>query len=180
MTRQEKTELIDNLTLSFTDARYFYVTDTSTMTVAKVNKLRRLCFEKGIKLQVVKNSLIRKALEQVEQKTTNKYSNLFPSLKGMSAVMFTDNGSEPARLIKEFRKETDGEKPTLKAAYIDNDVFVGDDQLDSLTKIKSKQELLGELIGLLQSPVQNLLSALNSGGNTIAGVLKTLEERGNE
>lgn len=177
MNREEKTALLGELAETFANSRYFYVTDTSAMTVEKVNKLRRICFEKGIRLQVVKNSLIRKALEQAEQKSDNRYSDLMPALKGMSALMFTDNGSEPARLLKEFR-ESEGDKPGLKAAFIDNDVFVGDDQLDALTKIKSKQDLLGELIGLLQSPIQNLLGALQSGGNTIAGVLKTLEERG--
>lgn len=177
MNREEKTALIDGLSESFAATRYFYVTDTSSMTVEKVNKLRRICFAKGIKLQVVKNSIIRKALEKVEQTTTNRYTDLIPTLKGMSALMFTDNGSEVANMIKDFREGAEGAKPTLKAAYIDNDVYVGDDQLDALTKIKSKQQLLGELIGLLQSPMQKLLGALQSGGNTIAGVLKTLEER---
>jgi large subunit ribosomal protein L10 len=180
MNREEKTALIDGLSESFAATRYFYVTDTSSMSVEKVNKLRRICFAKGIKLQVVKNSVIRKALEKVEQTTTNRYTDLIPALKGISALMFTDNGSEVARMIKEFREGVEGGKPARKAAFIDNEVYVGDDQLDTLTKIKSKQELLGELIGLLQSPIQKLLGALQFGGNTIAGVLKTLEERGNE
>lgn len=180
MNREEKTALIEDLKESFSNARYFYVTDTSAMSVEKVGKLRRICFEKGIKLQVVKNSLIRKALEHVQQNSDNKYDDLYPTLAGMSALIFTDNGSEVARLIKQFREDSNGDKPALKSAFIDNDIFVGDDQLETLTKIKSKQELLGELIGLLQSPMQNLVSALQSGGNTIAGLLKTMEERGNE
>lgn len=178
MNRQEKTALIEDLTQTFTNTRYFYVTDTSSMSVEKVDKLRRICFEKGIKIQVVKNSLIRKALEKVQETTENRYDDMLPTLKGMSALLFAENGNEPARLIEQFRKDVNGDKPELKSAFIDNAIFVGDDQLETLTKIKSKQELLGELIGLLQSPMQRLLSALQSGGNTIAGVLKTLEDRG--
>jgi len=177
MNREEKTALIEELAQSFAGSRYFYVTDTMTMSVEKIDKLRRQCFEKGIRIQVVKNTLVRKALEQAGQSTDNRYEEIYPALKGMSTLLFTENGSEPARMIKAFR-ETGGDKPAIKAAFIDNDVFVGDDQLDALTNIKSKQDLLGELIGLLQSPIQSLLGALQSGGNTIAGVLKTLEERG--
>lgn len=180
MNREEKTALIEDLKQTFTNSRYFYVTDTSYMSVEKVDKLRRTCFEQGIRIQVVKNSLIRKALEQVQASTSNSYTEMLPTLKGMSALLFAENGSDPARLLKKFRENVEGDRPALKSAYIDNDVFVGDDQLETLTKIKSKQELLGELIGLLQSPMQKLLGALQSGGNTIAGVLKTLEERGNE
>lgn len=177
MNREEKSALIEELSQSFVGARYFYVTDTSTMKVEKIDKLRRLCFEKGIKIKVVKNTLIEKALQRAEQASDNRYEALLPALKGMSTLMFSENGSEPARMIKTFR-ETEGDKPLIKAAFIDNDVYIGDDQLDALTNIKSKQDLLGELIGLLQSPIQTLLGALQSGGNTIAGVLKTLEERG--
>jgi large subunit ribosomal protein L10 len=127
-------------------------------------------------MTVVKNSFIKKALERASQENNENYSELIGALKGFSAVMFTDSGNLPAKTIKEFRG--DNEKPLVKAAFIDSAIFVGDDQLDSLVKIKSKQELLGELIGMLQSPMQNLVGALQYGSNTIGGLLKTLEERG--
>jgi large subunit ribosomal protein L10 len=126
-------------------------------------------------MKVVKNSFIKKALEKASETNNENYSELIGALKGFSAVMFTDNGNLPAKMIKDFRGEN--VKPQVKAAFIDSAIFVGDDQLDSLTKIKSKAELLGELIGMLQSPMQNLLGALQSGGNTIGGILKTLENR---
>jgi large subunit ribosomal protein L10 len=175
MTREEKAAVIEELTHQFLNSRYFYVTDHSTLTVEKTNELRRLCFEKGIGMKVVKNSFIKKALEKASESNNENYSELIGALKGFSAVMFTDNGNLPAKMIKDFRG--DESKPQVKAAFIDSAIFVGDDQLDSLTKIKSKAELLGELIGMLQSPMQNLLGALQSGGNTIGGILKTLEDR---
>jgi large subunit ribosomal protein L10 len=135
--------------------------------------IRRKCFEKGITMQVAKNTLIRKAMEA----TGNDYSELFGILKGTSAILFSEVGNAPAKLIKEVRKN--GDKPALKGAYIDSAVFIGDNQLDTLTQLKSKEELVGDIIALLQSPAKNVISGLKSGGNKLAGILKTLEERGN-
>lgn len=134
--------------------------------------MRRSCFETGIQLRVIKNTLIRKALEQVSE---NDYSQLYDTLHGPTAIMFSENAKAPATLIKQFRETA--ERPLLKAAYIDSSIFVGDDQLEALTKLKSKEELLGDVIGLLQSPMQNVIGALKSGGQTIAGLVKALEER---
>jgi large subunit ribosomal protein L10 len=172
MTKAEKTATIEALVEQLKDQNFFYITDASGLSVEQTNKLRRICFEQGIELRVIKNTLIKNALERIEGRD---YSDLYQALHGPTAVMFSDQSSLPARIIKEFR-ETNA-KPVLKAAYIDTDVYVGDDQIEALTKLKTKNELLGELIGLLQSPMQNLLGALQSGGQTIAGVLKTLEER---
>jgi large subunit ribosomal protein L10 len=172
MNKAEKTELIQELKEIFSESNCFYVTDCSTLTVAQMNDLRGKCFEKGIKLKVVKNTIIRLALEQVEGK---QYSEIYDILHGPSALMFSDNIKDPALLIKAYRETA--EKPTLKGAYIDSAVFVGDDQLDSLTKLKTREEMIGEIIGLLQSPATNLIGALQSGGNTIGGLLKALEER---
>lgn len=176
MTREEKAAVIEELSSQFKTSRYFYITDHSSLSVEKTNALRRLCFEKGVQMTVVKNSFIKKALERAAVENNENYSELIGALKGFSAVMFTDSGNLPAKMIKEFRG--DAEKPQVKAAFIDSAIFVGDDQLDALSKIKSKAELLGELIGMLQSPMQNLVGALQSGGTTIGGLLKTLEERG--
>jgi large subunit ribosomal protein L10 len=178
MTKTEKTTLIEGLKKQFIDNKYFYITDCSALPVKRINKLRRQCFEQGVVMQVAKNKLIQKALQWAEEETNVKYSELFGSLKGSSTVMFAEVGNLPAKLIKEFR--ADAKKPAIKAAFIDTAVFLGDDSLEALTKIKSKAELLGDVIGMLQSPMQNLIGALNSGGNTIAGLLKTLEERESE
>lgn len=172
MTKSEKTAVIEELREIFSESNVFYVTDCSTMTVAQVNDLRRKCFEQGIQLRVVKNTLIRKALEQVSD---SQYNELFEALHGPTALMFAEGANAPARLIKEFRG--DKEKPYLKAAYVHSAIYLGDNQLEELTKLKSREELIGEIIGLLQSPMQSVLGALQSGGNTIAGVLKTLEDR---
>ena len=176
MTREEKAEVIEQLSNQFISSRYFYITDHSSLTVEKTNALRRLCFEKGIEMTVVKNSFIKKALLRASGENNENYDELISSLKGFSAVMFTETGNLPAKLIKDFRG--DDQKPMVKAAFIDSAIFVGDDQLDALVKIKSKAELLGELIGLLQSPIQGVLGSLQYGSNTIGGLLKTLEERG--
>jgi large subunit ribosomal protein L10 len=172
MTREEKTAVIEEIKDIFASSNCFYVTDCSTLSVEQVNKLRRSCFETGIQLRVIKNTLIRKALEQVSE---NDYSELYDSLHGPTAIMFSENAKAPATLIKQFRETA--ERPLLKAAYIDSSIFVGDDQLEALTKLKSKEELLGDVIGLLQSPMQNVIGALKSGGQTIAGLVKALEER---
>ncbi len=176
MNKAEKTALIEELTDRIKESKFFYITDHSTLSVAHTNDWRRTCFEKGIELKVVKNTIIKKALERASADNNENYSELLGSLKGFSALIFSETGNLPAKTLKEFRK--DKEKPLLKAAFIDSAIFVGDNQLDALTKIKSKEELLGELVGLLQSPMQNLMGALQYGGNTIHGLLQTLEERG--
>lgn len=173
MTRAEKTAVIEQLKDKFSNTKYFYLTDASTLTVEDINAFRRECFEKDVEVVMYKNTLIRKALEQISD--NGEYDALYDSLKGQTTVMFTETGNLPAKILKEFRKTH--EKPVLKAAFIESSVYVGDNEIDSLTKLKSKEELIGEIIGLLQSPVQNVLGALSSGGTTIAGILKTLEER---
>ncbi len=174
MTRAEKTTAIAELKEKFSNSSFFYLTDASTLTVEQVSKLRGLCFEKGVEMKVVKNTLTKKALEAAPE--DKGYAELYESLRGPTAIMFTDTASVPAKIIEEFRKTN--ERPILKAAYIDTAVFIGDDQLASLAKLKSKEDLIGEIIGLLQSPAKNVISALKSGGSTISGLLKALEERG--
>ncbi|MFT4534166.1 MAG: large subunit ribosomal protein L10 [Saprospiraceae bacterium] len=175
MTRSEKSQVIEDLKVKFSESQYFYFADASTLTVEQVNKLRRTCFEKGIEVQVVKNTLAQKAMEASGEMAEN-FEGLYSALAGPTTVFFADTGNAPAKVIKEFRKSF--ERPILKAAYIDSDIFLGDDQLDILATLKSKDELVGEIIGLLQSPAKNVISALKSSGGTIAGILKTLEERG--
>ncbi|MEL6971978.1 MAG: 50S ribosomal protein L10 [Bacteroidota bacterium] len=174
MTRTEKVAAVEVLKEKFSNSDFFYVTDASTLTVEQVNKLRSMLFEKGIEMQVVKNTLARKALESLPEE--NNYSELFDALKGPTAIMFSEVANAPARVIKEFRGK-DAERPILKAAYIDSAIYQGDDQLKALSDLKSKEELLGDLLGLLQAPIHNVLGALNSGGNTLSGLLKALEER---
>jgi len=172
MTKAEKATVIEELKQKFAEHEYFYVTDSSTLTVEQVNNLRRICFEKGVEMKVVKNTLAIKALEDAPD--DKGYKALFDSLKGPTALMFTSTANVPAKLIKDFRK--DHERPLLKAAYIDTDVFVGDDQIEALASLKSKEELIGEIIGLLGSPIRNVMSALNAGGK-LASLLKAIEER---
>ncbi|MCB9052041.1 MAG: 50S ribosomal protein L10 [Lewinellaceae bacterium] len=174
MTRAEKTATIEALKDKLSGIDFFYLADSSTLTVEQVNKFRRLCFEKGIEMKVVKNTLIQKALESAPEE--KNYAGLFEALKGPTAILISDKANAPAKLIKEFRENN--EKPTLKAAYIDTDVFLGDEKLDELAKLKSKEDLVAEVIALLQSPAKNVISALQSGGQTLVGILKTLEERG--
>lgn len=174
MTREDKTTAIAELTEEIGNNKFFYITDSSAMSVADINKLRRLCFDKGVTIKVVKNTLARKAMESFPAEAG--YEQLYDTLKGPTTLMYAENASEPAKVIKEFRG--DGEKPLLKAAYIDTDVFIGDDQLDVLKALKSKEDLIGEVVLLLQSPIKNVLGSLQSGGSTIAGLLKALEERG--
>lgn len=177
MTREEKTAEIEELKEKLAQSPFFYLTDSSAMTVSQVNTLRRRFFEKGIKMRVVKNTLAQKALEAAGTDSTN-YEGLYEALKGTTAIVFTDVANEPARIIKAFRKEADTKRPFVKAAYIDSAIYLGDDQLDTLVNLKSKEDLLGELIGLLNSPMSSLLSQLASGGQNVMGLLKTLEERG--
>lgn len=175
MTRDQKTAAIAELKELFEQTSFFYFADPTTLTAVQTNKLRRKCFEQGITMRVAKNTLIRKALEALPEE--KNYSGVFESLHGQTAVFFAEVANLPARMIKDFR-EGGKEKPAIKAAYIDGSIYIGDDQLKTLASLKTKEELLGELIGLLQSPMSNLIGALKSGGNTVAGLLKTLEERG--
>lgn len=175
MTKQEKNEVIDVLKEKFSQYNNFYITNTESLTVAQVGKLRRVCFDKNVEMKVAKNTLIKKALESLDEK---RYSGVFDSLHGVTAIMFSENAKEPALIISDFRKagKKDENRPVLKAAFIDGDVFAGDDQLKTLVALKSKQDLIGEIIGLLQSPAKNVISGLNA-GNKLASLVKALEER---
>ncbi len=178
MTKEEKKELVDNLSQKFQNNDFFYVADGSGMSVAETNDFRRICFKKGIEYQVVKNTLIKKALESLDNDYTSFSDNV---LKGFSGIMFTSEaGNLPAKVIKEHRKKHGKDaKPFFKGASIDGDVFIGEENLEALSNLKSKQELVGEVISLLQSPMKNVISSLKSGGDTIAGLVKTLSEREN-
>ncbi|MBS1753958.1 MAG: 50S ribosomal protein L10 [Ferruginibacter sp.] len=159
MTKQEKNEVIEVLKGKFTQYSNFYITDTESLTVAQVNKLRNHCFNKQVEMKVAKNTLIRKALESID---AEKYNGVFDSLHQVTALMFCENPKEPAIIISSFRKDNNQEKPLLKAAFINGDIFIGNDQLKALTQIKTKNELIGEVIGLLQSPIQRVLGALQN------------------
>lgn len=173
MTREEKGQIIDALAEKFSQHNHFYITDASGLTVAQINAFRRLCFNAGIEYGVYKNTLIRKALE----KQKGNYEELFGALQGFSGVLFSkESGNVPARVIKEYRKKQQG-KPGLKAASIESALFIGEEHLDTLSELKSKNELIGEIVSLLQSPAKNVLSALLSGKQTVAGLVKALEER---
>lgn len=173
MTKEQKSEVIEVLKEKFNQYNNFYVTNTESLTVGQVNKLRKICFNKQVEMRVAKNTLIRKALESID---AEKYSGLYDSLHGVTALLFSENAKEPAMIISSFRTESKSEKPVLKAAYIDADIFVGDNQLDTLKSLKSKHDLIGEIIGLLQSPAKNVISGLNAGGK-LASLVKALEER---
>lgn len=175
MTRAEKSASIEELKGKFESATFFYLADASTLTVEQINKFRGLCFEKEVEMKVVKNTLAKKALESFPE--DRNYIGLYEALKGPTAVLFSSTANVPAKIIKDFRKEADVERPILKAAYIDSDVYFGDDQVDALANLKSKDDLIGEVITLLQSPVKNVLGALQSGGNTLSGIVKTLQDR---
>ncbi len=174
MTRSEKAATIEELKGKFAENSFFYLADSSSLTVEDINKLRGLCYEKGVEMRVVKNTLVQKALEAAPEE--KKYAGLYEALKGPTAIMFTDTAKYPAAIIKEFRG--DKERPFVKAAYIDSSIYIGDDKITELSKLKSKEELVGEIISLLQSPAKNVISALKSGGSTISGLLKALEQRG--
>jgi large subunit ribosomal protein L10 len=177
MTREEKAQIIEELSQKFADNAHFYITDASGFTVEQINAFRRMCFKSGVEYGVYKNTLIRKALERQDGVD---YSPLFNVLHGFSGVMFSkEAGNTPARILKEYRKKVDG-KPVLKAASINTDLFIGDENLNTLSELKSKNELIGDVISLLQSPAKNVVSALLSGKNTVAGLVKALEERGNK
>jgi large subunit ribosomal protein L10 len=174
MTREEKTVAIAELKEELLNVPFFYLADSSVLPVSKINELRRMCFQQGITMKVAKNTLIQKALE--DQPDSKGYKALFPVLSGPTTVLISSNPKAPAQLIKDFRKK--GDRPILKAAYIDSSVFIGDNQLDALTKLKSKEEMIGEIIGLLQSPMKRVIGQVTSAGVKIAGIVKTLEERG--
>lgn len=173
MRKEEKSQLIQSLTEQLNANEYFYLTDIADLTVETTGHLRRLCFSKDVKLQVVKNTLLRKAMEQCDK----ELDELYPVLKGSTSVMFADAGNVPAKLIKEFRKKHKEEKPILKAAYVEEACYVGADQLEVLVNVKSKNELIADVIALLQSPAKNVISGLQSGGQTLTGILKTLSEK---
>ncbi|MFT4735064.1 MAG: large subunit ribosomal protein L10 [Algoriphagus sp.] len=174
MNRQDKGVIIQDLSEKFQSNPFFYITDASGMTVAKTNKLRRLCFERGIEYKVIKNSLIEKALNTLDADYTPFNESV---LKGFSGILFhPESGKDAAKLIKDFLKENK-DSIKLKGASIDSDLFIGHDQLDKLASLKSKAEMIGEVIMLLQSPAKTVLGGLQSGGNKLAGILKTLSEK---
>lgn len=173
MTKDQKNEVIEVLKGKFSQYNNFYITDTESLTVEQVGKLRRACFSKKVEMKVAKNTLIKKALESLDNE---KYSGMYDSLHKVTALMFSENPKEPALIISSFRKENNGERPVLKAAFIDGSVYAGDDQLNTLTTLKSKNDLIGEIISLLQSPAKNVISALNA-GNKLASLIKALEAK---
>ena len=174
MTREEKAVIIDELSQKFASTPYFYITNAAGMSVGEVDTLRRLCFERGVEYRVVKNTLIKKALETLD----TDYTPFDEALKGFSGIMFhPESGKVPAQLIKDFKKKSGSDKLKFKGASVDTALFVGENQLDVLISLKSKQELIGEVIGLLQSPAKNVIGALTSGGQNLAGILKTLSEK---
>lgn len=157
MTKEQKNQVIEVLKEKFSQYNNFYVTDTESLTVEQVGKLRKACFDKQVEMKVAKNTLIKKALESLD---SEKYAGMYDSLHNVTALLFSENPKEPAVIISSFRKESNGERPTLKAAFINGDVYSGDNQLKALTQIKTKNELIGEVIGLLQSPAKRVLAAL--------------------
>ncbi|WP_339611769.1 50S ribosomal protein L10 [uncultured Planktosalinus sp.] len=171
MTREEKAKAIEVLTTQLAENSNIYLTDISGLDALSTTNLRRACFKAGIKLTVVKNTLLAKAMESSER----EFGDLKTILKGNTSLMFSETGNAPAKVIKEFRKKS--EKPVLKGAFIEEAVYIGDNLLDDLVSIKSRDEMIGEVIGLLQSPAKNVVSALKSGGGKLAGIIKTLSER---
>jgi len=171
MTREEKSQVIQDLTAQLADTNIIYLADISGLDATTTSNLRRACFKANVKLAVVKNTLLAKAMESSDK----DFGELPESLKGNTSIMISETGNAPAKVIKEFRKKSD--KPLLKGAYVEEAVYIGDDQLDALVNIKSKEELIGDIITLLQSPAKNVISALQSGGNKLSGILKTLSEK---
>jgi len=174
MTREQKHQQVEALTAVLQENKTIYLASLEGMDATKTSELRRLCFSKDVKLQVVKNTLLQKAMEASDK----EMSELYGSLKGNTALMLSEAANEPAKIIKEFTKKNKSEMPALKGAFVEESVYLGADQLNALASLKSKEELLGDIISLLQSPAQNVISALQSGGNTLAGIVKTLQEKG--
>ncbi len=172
MTREEKSQIVEDLSERLSSAGVVYLADVAGMDADSTSKLRRMCATKEVQLQVVKNTLLKRAMESVDGRD---YSELFEVLKGNTSVMTAEMGNVPAKLIKEFRKKDD--RPLLKGAWVEETVYLGDNQLETLASLKSKNELIGDVIMLLQSPAKNVISALNSGGSTLSGIVKTLSER---
>jgi large subunit ribosomal protein L10 len=172
MTKEEKSQYVEDLATKLSETGIFYLTDASGLDVEAVNTLREKCYNNKIEMKVVKNTLLKKAMESIEDKN---YEELYGVLAGPTAILFSEVGSAPAKLIKDFRKKND--KPLIKGAFIEESIYTGDENLEFLASIKSKEELIGEIIGLLQSPAKNVISGLKSGGGTIAGIIKTLSER---
>lgn len=171
MTREEKSQVIQDLTATLADTNTIYLADISGLDALTTSNLRRACFKANVKLAVVKNTLLSKAMEQSDK----EFGELQDILKGNTSLMIAEAGNAPAKVIKEFRKKSD--KPLLKGAYVEEAIYVGDDQLEALVNIKSREELIGDVIGLLQSPAKNVISALQSGGGKLSGILKTLSEK---
>ena len=171
MTREEKSKVIEGLTAELDQSSNFYLTDLSGLNAVMTSNLRRACFKANVKLSVVKNTLLEKAMEASEK----DFGELPSTLKGNTSVMYSETGNAPAKVIKAFRKKS--EKPFLKGAYIEEAIYIGDDQLDLLVDIKSKEDLIGEIIGLLQSPAKNVVSALQSSGGKLSGIIKTLSQK---
>jgi large subunit ribosomal protein L10 len=171
MTREQKSIVIEDLTTQLSNANVVYLADVSGLNAETTSNLRRACFKANIEMSVVKNTLLEKAMEA----SSNDFGDLPSILKGNTSILIAESGNAPAKLIKELRKKSD--KPILKGAFIHQAVFIGDNQLDALVALKSKEEVIGEIITILQSPAKNVISALKSGGNTIAGLVKTLSER---
>ncbi|OMP31067.1 MULTISPECIES: 50S ribosomal protein L10 [Mangrovimonas] len=171
MTREEKSQVIEELTAQLAENPNIYLADISGLNAGNTSELRRACFKANVQLAVVKNTLLAKAMEASEK----DFGELPGVLKGNTSILFSETGNAPAKVIKAFRKKS--EKPLLKGAFIEEAIYVGDDQLDALVDIKSREELIGDIVALLQSPAKNVVSALKSGGGTLAGIIKTLSEK---
>ena len=171
MTREEKSQVIEELTAQLSENANIYLADISGLNAVTTSDLRRACFKANVSLAVVKNTLLEKAMEASDK----DFGDLPTALKGNTSVMYSETGNAPAKVIKAFRKKAD--KPLLKGAFIEEAVYLGDEQLDALVNIKSREELIGDIIGLLQSPAKNVVSALQSGGGKLSGILKTLSQR---
>lgn len=171
MTREQKAKEVEMLVEKFSSTPTFYIADSSALTVEEVNNLRGECFKEGVELKVAKNTLVKRALDEVE----GDFEELYETLSGPTSIFFSEVANKPAKVIKNFRKKS--EKPILKGAFIESSIYIGDDKVEELSNLKSKEELIGEIISLLQSPAKNVISALQSSGQTLSGLIKTLGER---
>ena len=171
MTREEKNTFIEELSSKINESNIFYLSDISEIDAEETSKLRRLCHSRNVKLNIVKNTLLKKAFEKAE----GDYEAFYDILKGNTSVMFSEVANAPAKVIKEFRKKSN--RPVLKGAFVEESIYIGDDQIEALSTLKSKEELLGDIILLLQSPAKNVISSLQSASGQLAGIVKTLSER---